>query len=80
MTPKGIWQEQAKRLREAAALNDPIAREAVALVQSFCDYQKESLVDAEGEDMLRVQGAVRSLKKLHRELTETPPQPVQEQL
>lgn len=65
--------ELAAKIREAAHLLDPIARAAIELVQLSLADVKESLVSAEGDDMLRTQGAARHLAKLHRELTTTPP-------
>ena len=73
--------ELAAKLRDAANLHDPIAKAAIELVKLSADELKESLVSAEGEDMLRAQGAARQLSKIHRELTTTPPsisKPVQE--
>ena len=66
--------ELAKQLREAAQLMDPVARAAIELVKLASDTAKESLVSAEGDDMLRLQGAARQLTKLHTELTTNPPQ------
>lgn len=66
--------ELAKQLREAAQLMDPIARAAIDLVKLASEAAKESLVSAEGDDMLRQQGAARHLTKLHTELTTNPPQ------
>lgn len=65
--------ELAQQLRDAARLQDPLAKVAVELVKLSAEEAKESLVDATGDDMLRVQGAARQLKKLHRELTMAPP-------
>lgn len=66
--------ELAKQLREAAQAQDPVAKAAIQLIQLSCDAAKESLVSADGNDMLRSQGAVRSFEKLHKELTTNPPQ------
>lgn len=63
----------AERLRVAAEQHDPIARAAIELVKLCADEAKESLVGADGDDMLRLQGEARRLQKLHRELTVTPP-------
>jgi N-acetylglucosamine kinase-like BadF-type ATPase len=71
-TVKEQVTELAKRLREAAKLGDPTARAAVELVQLICDDLKEKLVEANGEDMLRLQGAARQFRKIHTELTKTP--------
>lgn len=65
--------ELATRLRDAAAQQDPVAKAAIELVQLTLVEAKESLVDAAGDDMLRVQGAARQLQRLYRELTTTPP-------
>lgn len=66
--------ELAKQLREAANAQDPAAKAAIELVKLCGDAAKESLVSADGNDMLRAQGAVRSFEKLHKELTTNPPQ------
>jgi N-acetylglucosamine kinase-like BadF-type ATPase len=65
--------ELAGKIREAAALHDPVARAIIELVKLSSDDLKESLVSAEGNDMLRLQGAARHLTKLHKEMTVTPP-------
>lgn len=65
--------ELAKRLREAARMQDPFAQAAIEMVRLASENVKESLVTAEGDDMLRLQGAARHLSKLHTELTTTPP-------
>jgi hypothetical protein len=65
--------EIASRLRDAARLQDPFALAAIELVKLSSDAAKESLVSAEGDDMLRLQGAARHLTKLHKELTTQPP-------
>lgn len=64
----------AKQLREAAYAQDPVAKSAIDLVKLSAEAAKESLVTAEGDDMLRQQGAARHLNKLHTELTTQPPQ------
>lgn len=66
--------ELAKQLREAAATQDPLARAVIELVKLSGEAAKESLVAADGNDMLRAQGAVRQFEKLHKELTTNPPQ------
>ena len=63
----------AAQIREAAGLHDPVARACVELVKLHLDSAKDTLVSAEGEDMLRHQGVARHLAKLHKELTVTPP-------
>lgn len=63
----------AAQIREAASLHDPLARACIELVKLSLDAVKDTLVSAEGEDMLRQQGVARHLSKLHRELTVTPP-------
>lgn len=70
---KARTAELAQKLREAAQMHDPSARAAIELVKLTCDGLKESLVGADGNDMLRAQGAVREFAKLLRELTTTPP-------
>lgn len=65
--------ELAARLRDAARQQDPIAKSAVELVRLSLADQRESLVDAAGDDMLRTQGTARFLVKLLRELTVEPP-------
>lgn len=61
------------KLRDAAKLNDPIARATIDAVKSLLEEAKEGLVTAEGDGMLRMQGEARLLKQLYRELTTTPP-------
>jgi hypothetical protein len=73
MTPRAQVTELAKRLREAAHLQDPLARAAVEMVKLSHEELKESLVNADGEDMYRMQGAARHMAKLFRELTVEPP-------
>jgi N-acetylglucosamine kinase-like BadF-type ATPase len=73
MTPKENLSELAKKLREAAFTQDPIARAIIQLVKLSADEAKESLVSADGEDMYRLQGAVRHMMRLYRELTTEPP-------
>lgn len=65
--------ELATRLRDAAKQQDPIAKSVVELVLLTFEEQKESLVEAVGDDMLRRQGAAQMLSKLYRELTIVPP-------
>lgn len=65
--------ELEQRLRDAAKQQDPIAAAAIKLVQLSLEQVKESLVDAAGDDMLRMQGAARQLTRLHKELTTAPP-------
>lgn len=66
--------ELAKQLREAAYALDPVAKAAIELVKLSSEAAKESLVSADGDDMLRAQGAARHFDKLHKELTTNPPQ------
>lgn len=73
MTPKERLAELAKKLRDAAMTQDPLARAAIEFVKLSGDELKESLVSADGEDMYRVQGAARHMAKLYRELTVEPP-------
>lgn len=73
MTPKERLAELAKKLREAAVMQDPLARAAIEFVKLSGDELKESLVSADGEDMYRVQGAARHMAKLYKELTVEPP-------
>ena len=73
MDSKRRVAELTQRLRSAAKLQDPLANAAVELVKLLADEAKESLVAAVGDDMLRVQGAARQLKKLHTELVTLPP-------
>ncbi len=65
--------ELAGRLREAAKLQDPIAKTVIDLVRLTVDELKDSLVMVDGDDMLRKQGAAREMARLYRELTVTPP-------
>lgn len=73
MTPKEQATESARKLREQAKLMDPMARTTVELVGSLIDLTKERLVDATGDDMLRLQGAAREYRRLLGELTIQPP-------
>jgi len=72
-TTKDRLAELAKQLRDAAKQQDPIAKAVVELVRLSIAELQESLVSAEADDMLRVQGAARYLTKLHKELTVIPP-------
>ena len=65
--------ELTQRLRDAAKQQDPIAKAAVDLVKHLYDTAKDSLVTSSGDDMLRLQGEARVLKRLHNELTTIPP-------
>ena len=65
--------ELVKQLREGAQQMDPASRAAVELVKLSGEAARESLVTAEGNDMLRMQGAARHLDKLHKDLTTNPP-------
>lgn len=62
-----------KQLRDAAYLQDPVAKAAIELIQLMADAAKESLVSAVEDDMLRIQGAARAWSKLHTDLTTQPP-------
>lgn len=73
MQDKARATDLAKRLRDAAKMQDPCAMMAVELVKLHGDMVQESLVSAEGDDMLRQQGSARQLRTLHRELTVEPP-------
>lgn len=74
MTPKERAAELVAKLRDAAALHDPLARAAIELLKITVDEAKESLVAAtDHADMLRLQGGVKTLQKLHKELTTQPP-------
>lgn len=66
--------EIVHRLREAAYLQDPIAKAAIEMIRLSAEVTRESLVAADGNDMLRLQGAVRQLDKLHKDLITKPPQ------
>lgn len=63
-----------KLLREASSQMDPAARAAVELVKLAGEAAKESLVTADGNDMLRHQGAAQAYAKLHKDMTTNPPQ------
>ncbi len=67
-------------LRKAAREGDPVARATVELVKLTLDETRESLVDAAGDDMLRVQGSARQLGKILKGLTVEPPTTRQERL
>lgn len=62
-----------KQLRDGARAQDPASRIAVTLVKLLYEQAQESLVTAEGDDMLRLQGAARAFSKMHTELTVIPP-------
>jgi hypothetical protein len=64
----------AGQLRDAAFQQDPYAKACIDLVKLSLESVKESLVTADGDDMLRQQGAARHLTKLLAELTTKPPQ------
>ncbi len=63
----------AAKLRDAAKLEDPHARMAVLWIERHIDDLKDKLVDASGDELLRVQGAVRHLQRMYSALTITPP-------
>lgn len=63
----------AQQVRDNAGRGDPVAIAAIELVKLCGDAAKESLVDAVGDDMLRLQGSARDMRKLHKELTTAPP-------
>jgi len=65
--------ELSRRLREAAQLQDPVAKAAIELVRLSIENVKESLVTADGEDMYRLQGTARYLSRMLRDLTVDPP-------
>ncbi len=73
MSNKQQAAELAARLRDAVAMQDPLALTVVTLLRLQMDEIKDSLVQSEGQDTLRLQGAARHLHKLHRELTTRPP-------
>lgn len=65
--------ELAAQIRDAARLLDPVARATIELVKLSLDETKDTLVSADGNDMLRLQGVARHLTKLHKDLTVVPP-------
>jgi hypothetical protein len=73
MDSKARVAELTKQVRDAAKLQDPLGRAVVELVKLMGDEAKDSLVTAVGDDMLRIQGSARALKKFHADLTVTPP-------
>jgi hypothetical protein len=73
MDSKARVAELTKQVRDAAKLQDPLGRAVVELVRLLGEEAKDSLVTALGDDMLRTQGSARALKKLHSDLTVTPP-------
>lgn len=73
MRSKEQTTEIVAQLRAAANGQDHAARAAIKLIDLIVQDLKESLVRAEGEDMLRLQGAARHFSKLHKELTTEPP-------
>lgn len=72
MTRKERTAELVKQLRDAAARQEPLARAAVELVKLSIEELKDSLVTADGDDMMRKQGAARQLSSILRELTHDP--------
>ena len=73
MRPKEQLALRQKQLRDAARQQDPAARATVEMVELMLVDVKEALVDAAGDDMLRIQGAARLLQRVYRELTVEPP-------
>lgn len=74
MTSKERAAELVAKLRDAAALHDPLARATIELLRVMIDEGKESLVTTiDHADLLRLQGGVKTLQKLHKELTTQPP-------
>lgn len=61
------------RVRDAAKQQDPIASAVVEIVRLTHEELKESLVNADGNDIHRLQGAARHMQKLHKDLTISPP-------
>lgn len=80
MTTKDKVAEATKRLRDAARLQDPMARLTVDLVGLLVEEAKERLVSADGVDIPRIQGAAREFRALHRNLTNQPPAIKQEKI
>lgn len=79
MTNKERMAALVQQLRDQAKMQDPTARAAVEVILLAHGEAKESLVTADGSDMLRAQGLARGLLKLHRDLITTPPNIAQEQ-
>lgn len=72
MTPRERIAELTAQLREAAKHQDPVALAMVQLLKLSLDEMKDSLVSADGNDMLRKQGAAQQLSRLHQYLTTIP--------
>lgn len=72
MDSKAKAAELTGRLRDAAKAGDPVADAAAKLVKQLYETAKDSLVTSSGDDMLRLQGEARVLKKLHTDLTTIP--------
>lgn len=62
-----------RQLRDELYRQEPIMRAVVDMLKAYQDIAKESLVAADGNDMLRLQGEARGLGKLIRELSTQPP-------
>lgn len=73
MTMKSQVTDLAARLRDAAKLQEPHAMAAIKLLDLYIERLKDELVTAQGDELLRTQGAARQLQRIHRELTVTPP-------
>ncbi len=73
MRPKEQIAAVSKRLRDAAKLQEPHALSVVQLLVLLAEEAKERLITAEGDELLREQGAARELRRVVRELTVEPP-------
>jgi hypothetical protein len=70
---KAATTELTQRLRDLAKTQDPIAKAVIELIRLHMQAGKDALVSADGDAMLRTQGAVRAFEKLYTDLTKTPP-------
>lgn len=69
-TSRQKQREITEQLRQSLT---PDARAVVQLIKLLHNDAKDSLVDAAGDDMLRMQGQAQHLKKLLQMLTVAPP-------
>lgn len=72
-TPRQKGMRLAAGIRDKALRADMTAREAIEMLKAHETEEIRRLVEADGDDMLRVQGGIRLLQKIIRELTTTPP-------
>ena len=67
---RGRLAELADSLRKSTAAE---AQMVVEMTRLLAEEARQALVSADGDDMLRAQGAARAFDRLHRQLTTAPP-------